>query len=366
MRILHFIYDHVKNPWVGGGAAVRVYEIYRRLKFKHYISVISGKYPRCKDYKEDSLEFKFIGNDRNFTISIVSYAYKAFKTLPKIYKNYDIIVEDFAPWNPIFGFRIKNKPVVLQLHHKEGFNILKKYFIFGSLPFLIEVFYPNRFKYHFVVSERVVSRFKIKSKNLENIYIIPNGVNIENSPEISSEENFIIFIGRINIHNKGLDILLEAMKNLDIKLLIVGKGADEEKLKKIILKNNLTNKVEFIGFVNQTRKVELLKKAKLVILPSRYEGQGICILEAASCGKAVVVSNIPELKYVEENNFGISYKLGNPKDLAEKIKFLLKNKEIRRKMGENARKFIENYTWDKVAKKYEESLVKIIQKEGKK
>ena len=55
IRILHLIYDHINNPWVGGGGAVRVYEIYRRLADKHDIEVVSGKYPGAENYTEDNV-----------------------------------------------------------------------------------------------------------------------------------------------------------------------------------------------------------------------------------------------------------------------------------------------------------------------
>ncbi|NTU41942.1 MAG: glycosyltransferase family 1 protein, partial [Nitrospirales bacterium] len=53
MRIVHCIYDHIRNPWVGGGGAVRMFEIYRRLSQRHRITVICGKYPGARDYQEE-------------------------------------------------------------------------------------------------------------------------------------------------------------------------------------------------------------------------------------------------------------------------------------------------------------------------
>jgi hypothetical protein len=74
MRILHFIYDHIKNPWVGGGGAVRALEIYRRLAEKHMITIICGKYPGAEDYTEKNLTIHFVGtNKNNYVISTLLY-----------------------------------------------------------------------------------------------------------------------------------------------------------------------------------------------------------------------------------------------------------------------------------------------------
>ena len=52
MKILHFAYDHINNYWFGGGGAVRVYEIYKRLSEKGYkITVVSSGFPKAEDYK---------------------------------------------------------------------------------------------------------------------------------------------------------------------------------------------------------------------------------------------------------------------------------------------------------------------------
>jgi glycosyltransferase involved in cell wall biosynthesis len=71
------------------------------------------------------------------------------------------------------------------------------------------------------------------------------------------------------------------------------------------------------------------------------------------------VSNIPELRYVVDAGFGISFKSGDSKDLAEKMKFLLEDESLRKKMGEKGRKFAKNLTWDRIAEEYEKYLIQV-------
>ncbi len=353
MNILHFLYDHINNPWVGGGAAVRAYEIYKRLDNKgHKITVVSGKYPGAYDHNEGNLRFKFVGFENNYIISTFSYACQAHRLLRKVYKKYDVIIEDFAPWNPMFSYKFQGKkPIVLQLHHREGINIAKKYFMLG-LPFILtEKFYPKKFSNIIVVSEQTAKKFSLK-----NHKVIPNGIK-EHLLQKYKENlgNYISFIGRIDFYNKGLDLLLQIIDNFP--LIIAGRGRDEKKLESKIKKRR---NIKFYGFVSNKEKVDLISNAKFLVMPSRFEGQGIVALEAAALGKPVIVSDIPELKYVVDNGFGISFKSGNAKDLAEKIKFLWNSPDLIIKMGKRGREYAKKLTWDKIADQYEQYLLKII------
>lgn len=92
-------------------------------------------------------------------------------------------------------------------------------------------------------------------------------------------------------------------------------------------------------------------------MPSRFEGQGIVALEAAALGKPLIVSDIPELYYVVENGFGICFKKDDPEDLAKKIKFLWDNPKLTAAMGKKGRQFAQNFTWEQIAKTYEEYLL---------
>jgi glycosyltransferase involved in cell wall biosynthesis len=150
------------------------------------------------------------------------------------------------------------------------------------------------------------------------------------------------------------------MLRVEAKLFIAGKGRDEKKLRASAEEPGLSRKVELVGYADAEEKMSLLTGTNLLIVPSRYEGQGIVVLEAAACGKPVIVSDIPELQYAVDAGFGISFKTGDSKDLAQKIKFLLENEQLRREMGQKAREYARDYTWDKISLDYEQFLLKII------
>ncbi len=352
MKLLHFIYDHINNPWVGGGGAVRCYEINKRLAaMGNQVTIVTGNYPGAKSYKEGNLEFLFVGKSINYYLSVFSFARYARTFLRENFNKYDIIIEDFAPWNPIFSYKLqKLKPVILQVHQKEGFNILRRYFILGLPFFVLEANYPKKFKNTITVSKSSKEKFKINAK------IISNGIDASFlKEEVTYDGNYILFIGRIDFYHKGIDILLKAIENLnDIRLIFVGSGKDEKKLIKTI--NNKKN-INYYGYLSGVEKINIIKNSRFVVVPSRFEAQAIVALEAAALGKPVIVSDIPELKYTVENKFGISFKSEDWRDLRAKIGYLWQNKELIKQMGENGRKFAQNYTWDKIAAEYQEFLL---------
>lgn len=352
MKILHFIYDHLNNPWVGGGGAVRVYEIYRRLAEKGYkITVISGNFPGASDYKiNDNFEYKFIGSQKNYIISTFSYAFMAWKLLKASYKDYDIIIEDFAPWNPIFSYKLQHKKrVVLQIQNYIGREILRKYYMLGVPFYTIERIYPKKFSKVIVLSEVMNERWHIKGR------VIPQG--IDRIAEYAGLGRYIAFLGRIDISQKGLDLLVEALKGgKNMEVLVAGDGKDREKFLKII--KDAPN-IRYIGKVSGEEKYNFIKNAKFLIVPSRFEGQGIVVLESASMGKPVIVSDIPELRYAVDAGFGLSFKKEDPKDLKAKVDLLLNDEKLLLQMGRRGIEYAKNFTWDRIAQMYEAYLLEV-------
>lgn len=361
MKILHFIYDHTGNPWVGGGGAARAYELNRRLAARHDITVICGKYPGAKDYEEGKLKIYFVGtHHNNYVLSTFSYAAHAALFLWKQRKMADIVIEDFAPYNPILSKYLASCPSVIQVHHREGLNLLKRYFVLG-LPFLAaEAFYPNRFDHSITVSAASKVKF-----GLQNASVIPNGIDnalLETDP---SNGNYIAFLGRIQIHNKGLDTLMDALTLTDAVVAFAGRGRDEERLNLIVKNKKVDEKVDLRGHLSEKGKADFLSRSMFLVLPSRYEGQGIVLLEAAACAKPVIVSDIPELRFAVEAGFGMSFSTGDAQELAEKITMLSQNEVLRKEMGQKGREYAKNFTWDSVARQYEEYLMEVARR-GKK
>jgi glycosyltransferase involved in cell wall biosynthesis len=105
-----------------------------------------------------------------------------------------------------------------------------------------------------------------------------------------------------------------------------------------------------MGFQQGQEKWEIVKKSLFTIVPSEwYENFPVVVLEAYAAARPVIASNLGSLPYVVENGrSGLLFQSGNPKDLAEKIRFLVTHPQERQKMGEYARMLVETkYTPEK-------------------
>ncbi|MFC1769909.1 glycosyltransferase family 4 protein [Nitrospirota bacterium] len=357
MRILHLIYDHPQNPWVGGGGAVRAWEVCRRLASSgHDITMLCGAYPGASDRTEDRIDLRFIGSGSSYRKSTFSYAFKAAGFLRGHGSEFDIVVEDFAPWNPVFTTLMTRIPSVLHINHREGTNILKRFSVAGLPFFLIEMFYHRMFRNVASLSEGTRERI-----GRPDAFLHPAGINTELYEQgldgVSDNERLIAYVGRLEINNKGLDTLMKAMPKINnARLAMAGKGRDESEL--VRMAQGLP--VDFLGFVSEEEKHALLKRASLLVLPSRFEGWGIVTLEAAACAKPVVVSDIPELGYATVAGFGCAFRTGDAGGLADAVNYLLDNPEACNEMGTRAREFASKHTWDRIADEFEQYLKGII------
>ena len=352
MKILHLIYDHINNPWVGGGGAVRVRDLYRRISDRHEVTVICGKYPGAVNKVEDNIRYEYVGSGRNnYILSTFCYAVKAAAYVKANAGDFDIVVEDFAPYNPVFSF-LWHKNAVIQLHQSEGLRHLKKYAVMGVPFFLIEKYYSRFFLNALAELPAAKEIFGLR----KNVAILPNGFDPKLLQLVTEEEDYMLFIGRFHINQKGLDTLSEALRLVGCRLVMVGGGKDEERVQALFSDSVRTGRAEFVGYAWGEKKEELLRKCLFMVVPSRYEGQPLIIMDTAACGKPVIVSDIPELMYAVGAGFGMSFKSGDAKDLAAKINFLLNDSPLRKEMGRKAREYARDFSWDRIAEEYERFL----------
>jgi glycosyltransferase involved in cell wall biosynthesis len=154
--------------------------------------------------------------------------------------------------------------------------------------------------------------------------------------------------------------LAEALKYSRCRLIIAGGGKDDSKTRSLFSAAVGTGRAEFAGFVSGRAKTDLMRGCLFMVLPSRYEGQPVTVLESAASGKPVIVSDIPELRYAVDAGFGLSFRAGDSKDLAEKMMSLQENRSLRQEMGIRAREYAKQFTWDRIADEYERYLIGVI------
>ena len=187
---------------------------------------------------------------------------------------------------------------------------------------------------------------KGKTKVISNAVPIPKFLN-----PCSVKTYDILFVGRL-VREKGIDILLKAIKILknkyskNLKIAIVGDGELKENLNNLTVELGVNKEVKFFGVRKDVK--ELMVSSKIFVLPSRWEGFGLVIVEAMSNMLPVIATNVggvPEL--IENGKDGILVPPENPKALARAINSLLENKELREKLSQTAYKKVrEKYSID--------------------
>jgi len=368
MKILQLIYESHGSPFGFGGAGVRAYEIYKRLRERHEIDLVCMKYPGARDGEREGLQHIFLGTEsRSLARSVLAYTVGASRYVRRFGNEYEVIVENFLPTTPFFAkFRTKT-PVVLQVQGvMKGHYFWKFPWYYSSPMYLCEWLYPKLYERLLFASdgtrERLLAQHHGRLKLSE---VIPNGVDKELFGEGNEEEDYILFFSRIDIYTKGLDVLVKAFGALSGRfphMLLKLAGFPTDDVTGLIgtLPSDVQRKVEYAGFVEGRAKTALLSKAKVVVLPSRHESAPISILEAAACGKPLVVSDILEMEVVEKEGFGLSFPAGSVEGLKEKMEILLTDEALRKRMGEVGREWAAGFSWDVSARAFEDVLKKVV------
>ena len=134
----------------------------------------------------------------------------------------------------------------------------------------------------------------------------------------------------------------------DFTFLIIGEGEEYENLKELILKEKLENKIKLLGYIDPNLIPYYLKAADVFIFSSLKEGFGLAILEAMAAGLPVVIF---QDVYIDE--FGKSILVAkNEEEFIQYIKQLIKDADLRKKLGEENKKWAQNLDITKMGEKY--------------
>lgn len=197
-------------------------------------------------------------------------------------------------------------------------------------------------------------------KFLHNCYVIPNSRSFTTDIKSTWNEKKILAIGRFT-RQKGFDLLVEAASKLrnefpDWTFYVVGSGEEEQKLRNLIGQHNLN------GYVNllppTTDVISLYKTASIYCMSSRWEGLPMVLIEAQSCGLPIVSFNCPEgpSEIVEDRVNGFLCEPENSQDLAEKLKILMRSKNLREEFGKKAFESSKRFSTKEVAEKWKRLL----------
>lgn len=355
MLIVHADTDDIENP-LHGGQPVRTYEVNSRLSPRHEITVLTATYPGCakrivrSGVKYRRLGFGVPGLGLSPHLSYLAALGHTIKRMP-----HDLIVEEFMP---PFGFCLlplwTNKPIVSIVQWFFFRDWERRY----KLPFERAMrAIPRYLNYrHFIVQTATMGDYFKELIPTARIWKIPCGIEDEffSSPASSAVGDYALFLGRLDVHHKGLDYLIDTWARLRssgqlIPLRIAGSGPGSEYLQRRIAELDLAGVIQLHGQVEGPAKQAMLRQCRFIVMPSRQETFGLVALEAMAVGKPVVAFDIVHLNELLDPRWASLVPLGAVEQFAAEVSAIWQNPERCRALGTRAYQEAQQYRWNKLA-----------------
>lgn len=361
MKILHVT---KKYPDIMGGdsTVVASLEKYQK-KMGHQVYILTSncneirKSPRVTKFalKIDSLNLDKINLNR--IISLFLLFFFSFFYLKKIKPD---IVHSHSP---DFGFvlsfpcKVYKIPIINTCHgitfSDKNYSLIKRK--------LEEFFLKNgHFKRIITVNKNSLDDFrKVKIKNVE---YLPNGVDLDQfqkERQGGNRKTVFLFVGRIELE-KGLKYLINAVNELrkiekNFELLLVGKGVDQTYFRDLVNALSLTDCIKFLGKKNKDEVIDYYYSSDVFISATLHETFPMTVLEAWAASLPVIITNVGGVSAIcVDNENALIIPPEDSKKISNAMLALIKDQKLRKKLGENGNKLVEEkYGWDMISKKIE-------------
>ena len=270
----------------------------------------------------------------------------------------------------------KFKPDITHAHYASSYGLLGA--LSGFHPFVLSVWgsdvynFPNSsflhrslFKFNLRKADKICStsntmKAEILKYTGKDISVVPFGIDLSVYKPFFAHHVFhdnSIVIGTVKALEEeygveylieAFEILLKLAKGYPLKLLIVGKGSLDSYLKAKVKDLRIEGETVFTGYIPAGEIPFYQNMLTISVFPSLRESFGVSVVEAMACEKPVVVSNVGGLpEVVEDGVTGIVVPVANAQKLAEAIDKLVKDEDLRKRMGKQGRARVERlYNWE--------------------
>jgi len=342
------------------------------VKKGHRVDILTGRWKKEWKMQEKIKGVRIIRvkpwlNFRPFkTIGIFFPLFSKALHLTKV-RNYDLVHVHIFPASIVGALVKRETPLIVTVQGGDIGDYSENFGMFS--PFLRLIISQALKKAEVVHAVSYDLEKSLKKMGVKRIKVIPNGVNTKifkkrnkkktkTKLQIPSSKFVIVSHSRLTFKN-GLDLLIKAVAKIkeksNILVFLIGEGYLRNRLEKLMHRTDLCNQIKFLGYKRQEEIAEYLAASDVFVRPSRQEGFGIAFLESMAVGLSVIgtrVGGIPDFVIHKKNGLLIAPE--NIKELTKAIKLLKKNKNLRKKLGKNARKMVlKKYAWPKICQQIE-------------
>lgn len=266
-------------------------------------------------------------------------------------------------WLSLAGIFLARRPPVISWEHSSPAVSIRKESPLMAFPIMaLRFFCIGLSDACFFVSRGAMRNARYISPFWVKKFFTPNAVYCSTSSSYSCFHDRLKFdtpfkivsVGRVS-REKGLDIALLALAevNFDWEYTIVGDGPELSSLQALVAENEaFTQKVNFLGWVEDPRAV--MMNADVVLLASYYEGMPTVLIEACLLNIPIISSDCVSgpSEIITPYNNGLLFKVGNPKDLTDKLNFFFE----RRNEFSNSPEYVKEYEASFAAEKFVRNL----------
>ncbi len=360
MRILVVNWQDRENPQAGG-AEIHLHEIFGRLAARgHDVTLLCGGWPGCPPRATlDGIEVIRAGTRHTFAL----VARRAFGHELRG-RRFDLLVEDINKI-PLYTPRWSSTPVVAVVPHLFGGTVFQELPIpLAALVWLAERPLPRAYRDvpFQVISESTRDDLVERGISRERIRVIYCGIDTAHytpMPGTRSEKPLFAFLGRLKRY-KRVDLILRAFARLgrsDATLEIAGAGDYRAELERLASSLDLGTRARFLGRIDETEKLALLRRSWALAFTSPQEGWGITNLEAAACGTPVIASDSPGIREsVRHGVTGFLAPHGDVEALAAYMRRIADDRALVDTLGRAGREFALTFTWERAAEETEADL----------
>ncbi|MFJ9723878.1 glycosyltransferase [Streptomyces sp. NPDC101209] len=360
-RVVVSAFDTVQNTDYRGGGSVVIDHVARRLAQEFDVTVVTAG-PHGGTQVRDGLRYHFVPVCRAGPRA-AQLLFQA--VLPLVARRipHDVWLENFTPpfatgLLPL----LSRKPVIGINQCRCGEAIWRKYHI---PVFPIEHRALRRYRDLVVLNQADAADARRHSPRAA-VHLIENGVDQRHVEEDEfGSGGSILFLGRLDVQIKGLDLLLAAYAAAApaLPLYIAGQGpaAEERRVESLLARTG--GDVRRLGFVASERKERVLRESAFMVMPSRTETFGLVALESMAHGKPVLHFDLPSLDWMEgKGNVGVP--CFDVDRMAEEIGRLAADADLRRALGRQAHRAARHYTWEAMAERYADTVRTVLDSSG--